>query len=90
MDGHESYYNIAMMNEIHSIFGIGAGATTKITDIDTNGKIGHFENYKYPHEYGGYVKQQYMPDSLKDRVYYTPSQNGKEKSIIRKKFRGEK
>lgn len=47
-------------------------------------KDGHGK-YKYPHDYGGYVKQQYMPDSLKDRVYYTPSENGKEKNLIRKK-----
>ena len=46
--------------------------------------------YKYPHNYGGYVKQQYLPDSLKDRVYYTPSKNGREKNLIRKKFMGEK
>lgn len=46
--------------------------------------------YKYPHNYGGYVEQQYMPDSLKDRVYYVPGKNGKEKNLIRKKFRGEK
>lgn len=53
----------------------------------TNGD-GHGK-YKYPHDYGGYVKQQYMPDSLKDRIYYIPSKNGKEKNIIRKKFRGD-
>ena len=33
--------------------------------------------YKYPHDYGGYVKQQYLPDSLKDKIYYKPSSNGK-------------
>ena len=49
-----------------------------------------YGKYKYPHDYGGYVKQQYMPDSLKDRVYYYPSKNGKEKNLIRKKIRGEK
>lgn len=54
------------------------------TNNDGHGK------YKYPHEYGGYCKQQYLPDSLKDRVYYTPSENGKEKNLIRKKFKGEK
>ena len=43
--------------------------------------------YKYPHDYGGYVKQQYLPDKLKDRIYYTPSKNGKEKNLIRKKFK---
>jgi len=42
--------------------------------------------YKYPHDFDGYVEQQYMPNSLKDRVYYKPSKNGKEKTLIRKKF----
>lgn len=28
------------------------------------------KNYKYPHDYGGYVEQQYLPDSLKDRDYF--------------------
>ena len=43
--------------------------------------------YKYPHDYGGYVEQQYLPDSLKDRVYYQPTDNGFEKEVkeIRKK-----
>ncbi len=48
-------------------------------------KDGHGK-YKYPHDYGGYCNQQYMPDSLKDRVYYVPSENGREKNLIRKKF----
>lgn len=43
--------------------------------------------YKYPHNYGGYVKQQYLPDKLKDRRYYMPLNNGKEKGMIRKKDR---
>ena len=37
--------------------------------------------YKYPHNYGGYVEQQYLPDSLKDRVYYIPQNNGYEKVV---------
>ncbi len=37
--------------------------------------------YKYPHDYGGYVEQQYLPDSLKDRVYYTPSDHGYENEV---------
>ncbi len=37
--------------------------------------------YKYPHNYGGYVKQQYLPDSLKDQVYYQPKNNGYEKEV---------
>jgi putative ATPase len=41
--------------------------------------------YKYPHEYGGYVKQQYLPDSLKDKVYYVPTPNGYEGKKGKKK-----
>jgi len=39
------------------------------------------KNYKYPHNYGGYVEQQYLPDALKDKVYYTPSDRGYEKEV---------
>ena len=47
-----------------------------------NGKV-----YKYPHNYGGYVEQQYLPDSLKDKIYYVPGQNGYENDVkeIRKR-----
>lgn len=44
--------------------------------------------YKYPHSYGGYVEQQYLPDSLKDRVYYIPKDNGYENEV--KKIRERK
>ncbi len=37
--------------------------------------------YKYPHDYGGYVSQQYLPDSLKNEVFYEPSDSGFEKQI---------
>lgn len=37
--------------------------------------------YKYPHNYGGFVEQQYLPDEIKDHVYYIPSKNGNEASI---------
>ena len=39
------------------------------------------KNYKYPHFFGGYVEQQYLPDSLKDRVYYTPKDIGYERTV---------
>ncbi len=43
--------------------------------------------YKYPHNYGGYVEQQYLPNKLKDKVYYIPKSNGYENTIkeIRKR-----
>ena len=49
------------------------------------------KTYKYPHNYGGYVEQQYLPDSLKDRVYYKPSDNGYEQEVKRiRKNKGKK
>lgn len=45
-------------------------------------KLGHGMGYKYAHDYKNhYVKQQYLPDELKDRVFYQPSDNGYEKYI---------
>lgn len=41
---------------------------------------GYGVEYKYPHDFeGNYVEQQYLPDELKDAVYYFPSDNGSEK-----------
>lgn len=37
--------------------------------------------YKYPHDYGGYVEQQYLPDSLVGSVFYRPKDNGYEKEV---------
>lgn len=48
------------------------------------------KKYLFPHDFGGWVKQQYLPDSLKDRVYYEPTENGYEATVTeRRKKRGE-
>lgn len=44
--------------------------------------LGHGIGYKYPHDFPNhYVKQQYLPDAIKNSVYYTPSDNKFEKGI---------
>lgn len=61
----------------------------KIDDVPAHLKDGHYKGakalgratgYKYPHDYGGYVKQQYLPDSLykSGTKYYEPTSNGNE------------
>ena len=38
--------------------------------------------YKYPHNYpGSYVVQQYLPDELKNRIYYKPKNNKYERML---------
>ena len=45
------------------------------------------KSYKYPHDYGGWVEQQYLPDSLKDARFYVPGNNGAEKELFRAKIK---
>ena len=69
--------------------------TKKIDDIPSHLKDAHYQGakklgygntYKYPHAYGGYVDQQYLPDNLEAEgvKYYQPTENGSEASF--KKF----
>ena len=45
-------------------------------------KLGHGVGYKYAHDYPGhYVKQQYLPDEIKDARFYEPGVLGYEKTI---------
>ena len=55
LEGHEALYNIYMMEDVQTIFGVGAGAVTKLVKSngfsDTSAKITRFFNPKYPYEY---------------------------------------
>lgn len=55
LDGKKGLYNIYMMEEIHSIFAVGAGAVSKFVDFapkcDEKRTIERFFNQKYPYEY---------------------------------------
>lgn len=45
-------------------------------------KLGHGVNYKYAHNYPNhYVKQQYLPDGLEDKVFYEPGSLGYEQEV---------
>jgi len=44
--------------------------------------IGYGKGYKYAHDYPGhFVKQQNLPDSLQDKRFYAPSDQGYEKEV---------
>ncbi|WIF94483.1 replication-associated recombination protein A [Caminicella sporogenes] len=45
-------------------------------------KLGRGTGYKYPHDYdNNYIKQQYLPDNIKDVKYYIPGKNKLEEKI---------
>lgn len=55
--------------------------------------MGYGKGYKYAHDFPGhFVKQQNLPDALKGKRYYSPSDQGFEKEIERrlKEWRGSK
>lgn len=52
-----------------------------LRDPNYKGDDEKVSGYKYPHSYGGWVKQQYLPDEIKDAIFYEPTENGFEKVI---------
>lgn len=45
-------------------------------------KMGHAIGYRYPHSFGGWIPQQYLPDVLKDAVYYRFGENKTEQAAL--------
>jgi putative ATPase len=51
-------------------------------------ELGYGKEYKYGHDYDGhFVEQQYLPVNLKNKVYYRPTESGRE-GTIRERLRG--
>lgn len=43
--------------------------------------------YKYPHDYpGGWVDQQYLPDKIKDAIYYIPKTTSKYEEALKMRY----
>ena len=52
-------------------------APTKLMD-----DLGYGEGYLYPHDFeGAVIKQTYLPEEMKDRKYYNPTDRGAEKRL---------
>jgi len=51
-------------------------------------KSGYGRGYRYPHNYpGGWVEQEYLPEGIKNRIFYRPTTRGFEREI-RKRYEG--
>lgn len=59
-----------------------------LKDSSRDGKaLGHGEDYRYPHNYPGHwVPQQYLPDRLRGKRFYEPTDQGYER-IIKERLR---
>lgn len=72
--GHESLYNIYIMEEIQTIISCGAGGVSKV--VGPKGELKRIYNYKYPHEY---IKDFAAIIARKDEVFDTCRQFGYQK-----------
>ena len=64
LPGHEGVYNVLMMEEVQSIFAVGASAVTKLVGTDQASgkqKIKRIAENKYPYEY---LREKRGPDAV--------------------------
>ncbi|MFV0363754.1 MAG: replication-associated recombination protein A [Suipraeoptans sp.] len=76
---------------VNAVFEASAMVKQKRTTVPAHLQDAHYKGssdlgrgtgYKYAHDYENhFVKQQYLPDEIKDAVFYHPSDNGKEHEI---------
>ncbi len=45
-------------------------------------ELDYGKNYQYPHDFPGhFIEEQYLPDEIKNKQYYKPTDNGQEKRL---------
>ena len=68
--------------DIHMGKGSSVPRTLQNTHYDGDDALTKGQNYKYPHDYKNhYVKQQYLPDDVKDNTYYVYGNNKFEQAL---------
>jgi len=72
---------LAAVEDVRSGKGVGVPRQLQNTHYDGEDAKVKGQNYKYPHDYAHHwVKQQYLPDDVKDHKYYKPGDNKLEKT----------
>ena len=73
---------LAAVTDIRQGKGIGVPRCLQNTHYDGADAKVKGQNYKYPHDYAHHwVKQQYLPDDIKDKRYYVPGNNKSEQAF---------
>ena len=64
------------IKDIEAGRGVGVPRTLQNNHFDGDDALVKGQHYLYPHDFPHhYVKQQYLPDDLKEAIYYTPGDN---------------
>ena len=70
------------LNDINQGKGLSVPRCLQNTHYDGEDTLIKGQNYKYPHNYKNHwVKQQYLPDDIKDKVYYVYGNNKFENTL---------
>lgn len=83
----------AAMSDIENMDVGGVPSDLQDTHYSGASKLGRGRGYMYPHSFeNNYVMQQYLPDNIKDKVYYKPGNNKNERTIAEywKEVKGKK
>jgi putative ATPase len=77
-----SYRAIREAKEVAEDFSIAIPMHLRNAPTKLMRKMGYGKGYHYPHDHKGhFVDDEYLPESIRDRIFYRPSQEGSEKSI---------
>lgn len=68
LDGMEGKYNIFIMEEVHSIFSVGAGASIKVVSPDRK-RIKRYFMPKYPYEYIALKENHEYKTNIYNQIY---------------------
>ena len=75
---------VSLAEAMENVGRVKTTVPTHLQDAHYKGaaKLGHGIGYKYAHDYPEhYVKQQYLPDEIRDEVFYRPTDIGYEKQM---------
>ena len=70
------------LHDVHNLPNLAVPLHLRNAPTKLMEELGYAKGYKYSHDYDKhFVDQQYLPDNLKGKTYYEPSEMGKEKDI---------
>jgi putative ATPase len=70
------------LSDVHNLPNLPVPLHIRNAPTKLMGELGYGKEYKYSHDYDNHFsEQQYLPDNLKDKLYYKPTDIGKEKEI---------
>lgn len=70
------------LSDVHNLPNLAVPLHVRNAPTRLMEELGYGKDYKYSHNFDDHFsEQQYLPDNLKDKIYYKPTEMGKEKEI---------